>query len=325
MAYTDLQYYGSTTAGGYFANPRLSNELRYALQPLMRFRQFVDIKEAWGMGKGDTLYWDKISNISTAGGTLVETNEILEHKFSVGRGMMGLSEYANSIPYTFKLEAFSQWNVQTPIIRLLRDDMAKVLDKAAGLQFKGSGRKYISVTATTGTFESITEGKTFASANIGKTNLTYTHVKNVIDQMKKWNIPPYTADGDYVCIGSINAIRGLKDDTKWEAFNEYGDPAKLFNGEAGRIYGCRFVEENNYLVNTLGSSSGTNNKGEAVFFGAESVAEGIAVPEEIRVKVPTDYGRSKGIAWYAILGFKRMWKNSDSGNNSHIIHFTSKK
>ena len=34
----------------------------------------------------------------------------------------------------------------------------------------------------------------------------------------------------------------------------------------------------------------------AFFFGADTVAEAIVVPEEIRAKIPTDFGRSKGIA-----------------------------
>ena len=32
-------------------------------------------------------------------------------------------------------------------------------------------------------------------------------------------------------------------------------------------------------------------------------AEVFAIPEEIRGKIPTDYGRSRGIAWYAELAF----------------------
>ena len=79
------------------------------------------------------------------------------------------------------------------------------------------------------------------------------------------------------------------------------------------------------VFRTLGSSSGTNALGEAIVFGAEACIEGIAVPEEIRAKVPTDYGRSKGLAWYAILGYKKMWKASDSGQDGHIIHITSTK
>jgi len=78
-------------------------------------------------------------------------------------------------------------------------------------------------------------------------------------------------------------------------------------------------------VNTLGSSAGTNQLGEGVIFGAEAVIEGIAVPEELRQKIPTDYGRSHGLAWYAILGYEKMWKATDANQDEHIIHITSKK
>ena len=37
--------------------------------------------------------------------------------------------------------------------------------------------------------------------------------------------------------------------------------------------------------------------------GDDTVAEGIACPEEIRGKIPDDYGRGHGIAWYALEGF----------------------
>ena len=36
---------------------------------------------------------------------------------------------------------------------------------------------------------------------------------------------------------------------------------------------------------------------------ADTCTEAIVVPEEIRAKLPGDYGRSKGIAWYALGGF----------------------
>jgi len=91
-----LQYRATDAQGGFFTNPRLSEKLRYSLVPLMKFRQFVDVKEGWGMGKGDTLYFDKISKISTAGGTLVETNTMPEHQFAISRGTIVLSEWGKA-------------------------------------------------------------------------------------------------------------------------------------------------------------------------------------------------------------------------------------
>lgn len=286
--------------------------------------QFVDVKEGWGVSKGDTLYFNKITNISTAGGTLVETNTMPEHQYSIGRGTIVLSEWGNSVPFTGKLEALSEFDVTDPTMRVLRDDMAKVLDKACGLEYKKTQRKYVCLTTATGTMESRADGNTFATSNIAKVGPAVYHLEEIVDWLRSNNIPPYDGE-DYVGIFSVNALRTIQRDGAWQDAAKYGDPERLFSGEVGRIAGVRCVRETNYLVNTLGSSSGTNNLGEGIIFGAENVIEGISVPEELRQKIPTDYGRSKGLAWYGIMGWEKCYKSTDSGQNDHIVHVTSTK
>lgn len=126
---------------------------------------------------------------------------------------------------------------------------------------------------------------------------------------------------NYICIAAVNFLKELRKDADWKNAALYGDPERLFAGEVGRIEGVRFIEETNYLSNTIGSGG---NYGEAVIFGKEAVIEGIAIPEEIRAKIPTDYGRSKGLAWYGIMGFKRMWDATDTNQDTHIFHLTGK-
>ena len=58
----------------------------------------------------------------------------------------------------------------------------------------------------------------------------------------------------------------------------------------------------------------------AFFFGQDTVVEAFAVPEEIRGKIPTDFGRSRGIAWYANLGYGIVHTNDA---NSRIIKWAS--
>jgi N4-gp56 family major capsid protein len=301
--------------------------MRMALIPLMKFRQFTDEKEGWGMHKGDTLYFDKASLVDTAGGTLVETNTMPENQFSIGRGTITLSEWGNSIPWTGKLEALDQLNaLGNTVNKVLRQDMAQVLDKACGINFKQSWVKYICKSSNSGNFETRAADATLASvaSNLAKYNPTVYHIQECVDWLRRENIPPYD-DEDYVGIFSVNALRGIYDDGAFQDAAKYGDPERLFSGEVGRIYNCRCIRETNYLVNTLGSSSGTNALGEGVIFGEETVMEGIAIPEELRQKIPTDYGRSKGLAWYGILGWERVWKQSDTNQTEHIIHLTSAK
>jgi hypothetical protein len=89
----------------------------------------------------------------------------------------------------------------------------------------------------------------------------------------------------------------------------------IINGEIGRYENLRFVEQTNIpkggaadsaTFNAMTGTADAWNGGfsDWIFFlGEDTVAEGIAIPEEVRAKIPTDYGRSKGIAWYALLGY----------------------
>ena len=44
------QLWSTNTLGGYMSSEKLSRVLRFALQPLVKFRQFADIKDAAGQG-----------------------------------------------------------------------------------------------------------------------------------------------------------------------------------------------------------------------------------------------------------------------------------
>ena len=54
--------------------------------------------------------------------------------------------------------------------------------------------------------------------------------------------------------------------------------------------------------------------------GADTVAEGVALPGEIRGKIPDDYGRGRGIAWYALEGFGLSHPDA---TNARIVKWTS--
>lgn len=308
--------WNTTTLGGYLHNPHLSKQLRHFAGPLMKFRQFVQIKEAFGLGRSETVYFDKVSKIGTAGTALTENTEIPEHRFVLTRGTITITEYGNAIPYSGKLEAIAEFDVDNAITRVLRDDMASALDQQAAAEFTGVEYEYVcagTALGSAGTSWTVSTGTAYATA---QANLNAYHVKEIVDTLKKMNAPKYDGE-NYICIASVNAMRGIKDHSDWTDAAKYGDPERLFSGEVGRFYGCRFIEETNFLVNTLGGST----FGEAVFFGGDAVMEGIAIPEEVRAAIPRDYGRRKGVAWYALLGWKRIWDMTSDGI-SHIIHVT---
>ena len=61
------QIWVTANLGGYMYSDQLSNVLRYAVQPMVKFRQFADIKDAavQGKGKGDTFHWNVYSDVAT--------------------------------------------------------------------------------------------------------------------------------------------------------------------------------------------------------------------------------------------------------------------
>jgi len=314
-----LQQYSTANLGGYLSQPYLTQRLRATAQPQFRFRQFVDVKEAIGRNRGDTWLFDKRGNVATQGTILAETNTMPQTNFTVGQGTGQIVEYGNSVPYTGKLEALGQIMIEPAVEQALRDDMVKALESAAGSQYAATD--FIAVMAGTASVAISTNSVASATA---AADLTGANVRSVVDFMKKKLIPKFDGQS-YVCIASTAALSGMFSDTAaggWVDVSKYTvDFAKnIFNGEIGKYYNTRFVEETGYFSNTIGTGA---THGQAVFFGADAVYEAVAVPEELRVKVSVDYGRDQGLAWYFLGGWKMVWSYAGLPAEQHIVYVTS--
>lgn len=292
------QVWVTNNLGGYMWSPNLSKVLRQALQPLVKFRQFADIKDAavQGKGKGQEYHWNVYSNVATQGTTLTETSTMAETNFTITQGTMTITEYGNAVPYTGKLDDLSEHPVREIIQKVLKNDAKKTLDQAAYDQFSATPLQVIAASGTdTSAITLYTNGTITGTNNVA---LGKEHVKTIVDTMKERNIPPYEAD-DYFAIAHPTTFRKFKNDL--ESIKVYIQEGfqMIMNGEIGRYESTRFIEQTN-----IAKAAWTNAKSNwCYFFGADTVAEGIAVPEEMRGKIPTDYGRSRGIAWYYLGGF----------------------
>jgi len=307
------QTWSPDASGGYLANDVLSKKMRHVSQPMMRARQFVRKEPGYGKNKGDTLLFDRISNVATQGTTISELSKMPETSFTISQGSVVVNEFGNSIPWTGKLEALSEFSVNNIVLQALKNDMAKALDLAAMTELQTCQVKY----ACTGT-EAAPES-TFDTDGTQSTAFTRDaqafDVKEIVDYLKGTLFATPFDGENYICIASVGFARALKDDADWEDSAKYGDPERLFSGEVGRYYGCRFVEE----TNVLNSLVDTSYKGEAVFFGADPMVEAVAVAEEMRAKIPTDYGRDKGLAWYFLGNWSLTYDTATAGE-AKIVH-----
>lgn len=317
MAYK--QVWGTDAYGGYLAFDKLSKQMRHTNQPLMAFRQFCRPEPGIGKRKGDTIYFDRVSNVDTPGAALTEEATIPESRLTISRGSGTVDEYGLSVPFTGKLEELAEFDPSNVIQVALKNDEAKVLDAAAGAEFQTAQVTY-TPTGTTGT-----PGGTFSASGIGTAatrDVMCFDIKQIRDYMVKTMLVPKYDGKDYICVASTDFLRGIKDDDYFIEAKHYGDPKSLFGSEVGRLEGIRFIEETNVLDNTIGS---TSYGGEAVIFGADPVVELVVLPEEIRTKTPEDYGRIKGLAWYYVGGYQAVWSDIDPAvaGQCSIVHVTS--
>lgn len=275
----------------------LSKEMRTAVIPLVRFRQFAEAKVAsGGLHKGLTFHWNVYGSVATAGGTLTETTTMPETNFTITQGTLTMYEYGNSVPYTGLLDDASEHPVRDIVHKVLKVDAKQTLDSAAHTQFNLSPLRVVPTAGTSSTAVTLTTNGTATATN--SIALNNNHVKAIVDVMKERNIPAYQG-GDYVALARPTALRTLKNNL--ESVKQYTDEGfrMILQGEVGRYEGVRFIEQTN--IASAAWSVGASDK--VFFFGDDTVVEAVGVPEEIRGKLPGDFGRDRGVAWYYLGGF----------------------
>lgn len=329
-----MQVWNVDALGGYLYSDQLSEVLRMDLLPTVKFRQFCDAKDATekGLHAGEEFNWNVFTRVEKGGDVLNEMIEMPQTQFKIRQGRLTITEYGNSVPYTGKLDDLSKQPVTEIIHKVLKVDAKETFDGAAHAQFN---RTVLRVSPEGGTStDSIvvtTDGETGVTTN----NVAFgkDHVKAIVDVMKERNIPPYLND-DYYAIGWPTTFRNMKNDL--ESIHMYVETGfrHIANGEIGRYEGVRFCEQTHVAKGGALSAEGysfrnpvpwTNGKSDWIyFFGEDTVAEAIAIPEEIRGKIPTDYGRSRGVAWYYLGGFGLVHGFSvEDATNARIIKWDS--
>ena len=324
----------------------LSDRLRTSVQPLVRFRQFCDAKLAKGKKRGDTFNWNIYGDTTTAGGKLntqisgsgaaatgrpFDAGSLPETDFTITRGSGTISEFGVAVPFTEKLDNLSLHPVTEVIEKVLKNDAAKAMDREVHDQFFATNLVAVGSGAGSSVqIDTTTDGTPHQTQN---TALETGHVKLIADELSERNIPAY--DGtNYCSIFRPRALRTLKD--QLESIHQYTSEGwyVIMNGERGRYEGVRFVEQTN-IPQPIAYNSSTapqgwktadtsGARGQGYFFGADTVIEAVTVPEEIRAKIPTNYGLSRGIAWYALLGFAIVHNQSGATQN-RIIRWDSEQ
>lgn len=180
------QLWVTNTLGGFMYADELSDVLRCSVQPLVKFRQFCDAKDATdkGLHKGELYHWNIYSDISVQGGTLVETSTMPESNFTITQGTLTMNEFGNSVPYSGKLDDLSRHPVEEVINKVLKNDARKAFDIESYTQFDATPLRVVNNGTSAVTLT--TDGTATATSTLAMSN---EHVKTISDLMKERNIP----------------------------------------------------------------------------------------------------------------------------------------
>lgn len=327
------QLWSVPASGGYLYSDQLSDILRIQVQPLTKFRQFADAKDGAqkGLNSGDLFTWNVISNIGTQGHKLSETSPMPESDFTIQQHSLTVEEFGNSVPYTGLLTSLSKQDVVDIIDQVLKHDARKSFDYEAWNQMNATPLR---VTTSDNTLNqtdiALVEDGTPTVTN--NSPLQTAHIKSISDLMKERNIPAYGSGDDYYCISHPTTYREFKNELEDIQQNTSEGFALIMYGEIGRYEGIRFIEQTHIpkggafdsttydALNGVADPWNNDESSWAFFFGGDTVTEAIVIPEEIRAKIPGDYGRSHGIAWYYLGGYSIV---HDDATNARIVKWDS--
>ena len=232
----------------------------------------------------------------------------------------------NSIPFTSKVETLSEFDLMAIIKDTLLNDAVKCIDGEIERQFNACLLRYVGRSTTT---YALTTNGTATAVNTSVLN-SY-HLRNMLNELKKRNVPGWDKlGGDYSMICSLEAADNLL--VLLETANAYTESGRkeLLNGQIGRYFGVRFIQDTfatrftyDSTARTATAKSWTGGYSlDAYLFGSPTVREAIVIPEQIRRKEKSDYGRSDGLAWYGLMGWKIEYDTSGA-DDTRIIKWDS--
>ena len=298
-------FFGETTsagasAGGYTAIPQAvrdfySREVLFQAQPRLRFAQFAKVKRDLQAVRGKSIVFVKYGNL-TGGGSLEESDVLTPEGMTTSEISIPVKEQANSVQVTEYLLRTSLLDVLGDASKLLVNNMAVVLD--------GQFRDTVLQTTNAVYGNGATSAATMTSTSVFNTKT----VKDAVETLATHNAPRINGDY-YVCIAHPHQLRQLRDDSNWINANTYMGRRQLYIGEVGMYEGCIFIETTQMpklnatqLAAKYGGGISITEGYEAVFFGDNAFAWGIALDVELRDDGVVELGRKHTLGWYGIWG-----------------------
>jgi N4-gp56 family major capsid protein len=267
--------------------------VRYALNSMPIFRQFVSVRPERQPHPGDAVVLQRFNYTSeanvTAGKTpLTEEADVAPTKLPATTPVtLTPTEYGRVVSHTKKLAGRTLVPFEEYKARYIADEAAKVMDEVIQDKLKAG----ITETTTTGGAENLLTATDVVEAGDLRAQAT---------KFLENNVPTY--DGEfYVAVAHprvINSLRAAAGSGNWRIAKEYTNDGLLrLAGEMGEFEGFRFVSNNRVRKGVGASSAVTYN---TFFFGQGGLAEAVVTEPGAVVGPQVDnLRRFFTLGWYA--------------------------
>lgn len=221
----------ATTSSG--MSPLMESVLnRYVLERNKQYRKYTKFAQKVDIPKGQTktIAFDKLSPLPKATQPLTEGVTPTGSAVHITRIKGEPTQFGNYVSYTDQLDFFA--NDPSPEVlkytELLSDNQMETYEHLDAMELASGLNVFYAGGA--------------ASRSALTDTLTVKDVRRAVTSLKRNKVQP--ADGkDYIAFIHPDVVFDIWSDDEWRQPHTYADTKQLYDGEVGRLFGVRFIED----------------------------------------------------------------------------------
>ncbi|MBQ8893378.1 MAG: N4-gp56 family major capsid protein [Clostridia bacterium] len=253
--------FNATTDSGLSAENKTFYEkvLLKATKPNLVHNQFGQKRRIPKRG-GKSIEWRRFSTLPKATTALTEGVTPTGQKYSVTTVTGTVSQYGDYVGITDMVDMTA---IDNNIV-----EVTEALGNQAGLTLDTVTRNEL-VAGTNVMYAPAGDTAVNSRANLTANSLlTVPLVYKAVNLLKRMNVPKI--NGDYVCILHPDVGTDFQLSDGWIEAHKYATPENIYQGEIGKIAGCRFVESSEAVIwKGTGCPTGLAVYG-CIFLGADA-------------------------------------------------------
>jgi len=251
-------------------------------------------------GEGKTVVWNRMTNPTVKNTALTEGTDPTPSGLSATLLSATLAQYGNYEQVTDLLKLTAIDSTIKEVMDVLAYEATKTIDTVVRDAILTGG----TVLYATAAYSNSAGFNPVRNSINSDDTITVYDVRRAVRQLHRFSAQPHTKDR-YVAVAHPDVIFDLQGDSNWvnaHIYTEKGINA-VYNGEAGEIYGTRWVMSQNASVLTNSGSGGTEVY-PTFIMGKEFF--GVSKLQNLETYVDSPSPRS-ALRLYSDIGWKASW------------------